>query len=232
MLGTSFQKYFGADEGLTLNKPLRLLIGMAVILVPLIILFIVIFQPWVAPKWMFFDPLTAAEFSDDCCHIYYGFVSNLGVFLWIGTAAIALFSALLFYLSPTLRPFFGFALAAGLLSALLGLDDAFLLHEVAFPELGIPQSLVLFAYIGLAAIYGLVSLRVILSAEIWILILAVLGMGLSLGIDQILHSIEDSVVVAEDSAKFFGIFAWFVFHVVTLCLIFTSRFNTIYRQSA
>jgi len=114
-------------------------------------------------------------------------------------------------------------LSAGLLSAWLGLDDAFLLHEVAFPELGIPQLIVLSIYVILAGVYGLISLRVIFSSEYWILILAALGVGLSLGLDTVLHSIEDAIVIAEDSAKFFGIFAWFTFHTITLLLIFMSR---------
>ncbi|WP_156811898.1 hypothetical protein [Robiginitomaculum antarcticum] len=186
---------------------------------------IVIVQPWVNPKWMFFDALTAAEFSDDCCHIYYGFISNLGIFLWISTAAIALFSALIFFLNPRLKPFFGFALSSGLLSAWLGLDDAFLLHEVAFPELGVPQLFVLFIYVALAGVYGLISLRVIMSAEFWILVLAAIGVGTSLGLDTLLHSIEDNIVIMEDSAKFFGIFSWFTFHAVTLARIFLTKYS-------
>jgi len=207
---------------LRLSSGLRVFAAIAAFIIPFIILAVVIKQPWVDPKWMFFDALTAAEFSDDCCHIYYGFVSNLGIFLWIGTAAVALFSALLFYLNPKLRKFFGFALAAGLLSAWLGLDDAFLLHEVAFPELGVPQTLVLAVYVVLAGIYGLIGLKVIFSTEWWLLVLAALGVGLSLGLDVVLHSIDAGVVIAEDSAKFFGIFNWFLFHTIALGLMFVS----------
>jgi len=94
MLRTLWQKYYKFYSSLTLTRAMRWLVAVAVILLPTVLLAIVILQPWAAPKWMFFDPLTAAEFSDDCCHIYYGFVSNLGVFLWVATAAIALFSAL------------------------------------------------------------------------------------------------------------------------------------------
>ncbi|WP_284390457.1 hypothetical protein [Algimonas ampicilliniresistens] len=205
---------------------LRLALFTCVLILPASILLIVIGQPWVAPKWMFFDSLTAAEFSDDCCHIYYGFVSNLGIFLWIGTAAIALFSAVLFAMIPQLRRYFGFALSAGILSGWLGLDDAFLLHEVAFPELGVPQIAVLGSYLILALIYGLVSWRTLLSSEFWLLGLAAFGVGTSLAVDVILHSIDDTVIIIEDSAKFMGLFSWFAFHALTYLLILTSSWTT------
>ena len=201
----------------------RFLLLACVLLLPAALLLVAIGQPWVSPKWLFFDSLTAAEFSEDCCHIYYGFISNLGIFLWIGTAAITLFCAILFWILPHFRPYFGFALSAGLLSGWLGLDDAFLLHEVAFPKLGVPQNAVLASYLILALVYGLVSWRTILSSEFWVLGLAGIGVGASLAIDVILHSIDDNIVVLEDSAKFMGLFAWFAFHAVTCILILTSR---------
>lgn len=208
--------------GLHLNHKIRVLIAALVLGLPGLLLAGVVLQPFVDAKWMFFDFLTAAEFSDDCCHVYYGFVSNLGIFLWVATAAICLFAALVFHLKKQSKALIRFALTAGLLSAWLGLDDAFLLHEVVFPKLGVPQFAVLTVYVALALAYVFGSWRVIFSSEFWILGFAGAGVGLSLGIDQILHSIESRDIIMEDSAKFIGIFCWFAFHLVTLVLAFTN----------
>ncbi len=194
----------------------RLILALVVILAPGLLLLAVLAQPWVEPKWMFLDMLTAAEFSDDCCHVYYGFMSNLGIFLWVATAAISLFAAMIFYNWKSDKALFRFALTSGLFSGWLALDDGFLLHETVLPKLGIGQNLVLAIYVLLALSYILSSWRVILSSEYWILALAVFGVSLSLGVDVILHSIDQTVIIIEDSAKFFGLFLWFAFHATTL----------------
>lgn len=210
--------------GLRLTRPgHRFLLFIATFLPSILLLTIVIFQPWVEPKWLFFDSLAAAELSDDCCHIYYGFVSNLGIFLWIGTAAIALFSAIILWARTKPNPHFLFLLLAGLLSGLLALDDAFLLHEVAFPELGVPQNIVLFIYLILAIAYGLASWRTLLSSEIWLLAIASIFLAVSLMVDQVFHSIDDMIVIIEDSAKFLGLSAWFSFHVLTIGLVLVQN---------
>jgi len=194
----------------------RLVLAVGVLLVPGLLLLAVLAQPWVDPKWMFWDKLTAAEFSDDCCHVYYGFMSNLGIFLWVATAAISLFSALIFFQNKADKALFRFALTSGLFSGWLALDDGFLLHEIVLPKLGIGQNIVLALYVVLALSYILASWRVILSSEFWILALAVLGVSISLGVDVILHSTASNIIIIEDSAKFFGLFLWFAFHATTL----------------
>ena len=193
--------------------------GLSVLL-PCLVLAAAVIQPWIDPKWLFFDFLTAAEFSDDCCHVYYGLLSNIGIFMWVSTSAICLFSALLFFMRTAWSRRTIFALTAGLLSGWLGLDDAFLLHEVVFPKLGIGQTFVVSTYVALTLAYVATSWRLILASEFWILGLAGLGVGTSLLIDQLIHSIDSQIIVYEDSAKFFGIFCWFLFHLVTLTMIF------------
>ncbi|NNC37993.1 MAG: hypothetical protein EX271_06465 [Acidimicrobiales bacterium] len=213
-------------DPIILSAKARFWIGAIVFLAPLILLGAVIGQPWVDPKWFFFDFLTAAEFSDDCCHVYYGFISNLGIFLWIATSAVCLFAALMMWINGKSGKYIKFALFAGLLSGWLGMDDAFLLHEVVFPKLGVPQFAVLAVYVVLALAYVLSSWRVILASEFWILGLSAVAMAISLGVDQVLHSIETNAIVLEDSAKFFGIFAWFVFHVTALALVMQRKNQT------
>ena len=182
---------------------------------PLGFLVIVLLQPWVEPKWMFLDPLTAAEQSGDCCHTYYGFISHLGVMLWSATAAVCLFTGGLFLFYKHQRGVALFALSAGVLTAWLALDDAFLVHELVMPSFGIPQNAVLASYAALALIYVLVSWRLILSSDYWILLAGGAALALSILVDTVFHSLVPSPVLLEDGSKFFGIFCWASFHIST-----------------
>ncbi len=178
----------------------RFWIRAATLLIPAMFLSVVVFQPWVEPKWMFLDPLTAAQLSGDCCHTYYGFVSNLGVMMWTLTSAICLFTAFVLYALRKHRDIMMFAAAAGLLTGWLALDDAFMVHEVVFPSFGIPQNMVLVAYVVLGGLYVAGSWRVVRSFDYLILLTAVGALGASLAIDALLHSLNPIVVLAEDSA--------------------------------
>ncbi|MBL4870516.1 MAG: hypothetical protein JKX72_06140 [Robiginitomaculum sp.] len=208
---------------LHVSSKTRSYLFVAVLLLPIVFLLIITMQPWVDPKWMFLDTVTAAEYSDDCCHVYYGFVSNLGIFLWVATAAISLFCATVFLQWKNAKAILRFAVTAGLFSAWLAMDDAFLLHEIVFPKIGVPQFLVLAIYVLLALSYIISSWRVVLSSEYWILGLGVGGVAISLGVDQIYHSLDPMIVIIEDSAKFFGLFCWFAYHVVTLIVAFQTN---------
>ncbi len=183
---------------------------------PLLFLAVVLLQPWVEPKWMFLDTVTAAQYSGDCCHVYYGFISNLGIMIWTATGAVCLFVAALFGLVIKNRPMAWFALSAGVLTGWLALDDMFLLHEIVMPSLGIHQNAVLASYAVLALLYVFASWRVIMNADFWILFVGGGTLVVSIFIDTVFHSLAPVLVYAEDSAKFFGIFCWASFHITTL----------------
>lgn len=191
----------------------------ATLLLPAAFLAVVLVQPWAEPKWMFLDPLTAAELSGDCCHTYYGFVSNLGIMLWSATAAVCLFSAILFLAQKRDRSLIWFAASAGLLTGWLALDDAFLVHEVVFPSFGIPQNAVLAFYVVLGGVYALTSWRTLLRLDWPLLFLAGGALALSLLVDTVFHSLLPVLVYLEDSAKFFGICAWASFHISALAAL-------------
>lgn len=195
----------------------------ATLLLPVTFLAAVLLQPWAEPKWMFLDPLTAAELSGDCCHTYYGFVSNLGIMLWSATAAVCLFSAILFVAQKRDIALVWFAASAGLLTGWLALDDAFMVHEVVFPSFGIPQNAVLAFYVVLGGLYGLTSWRTIFRQDWPLLFVAGSALALSMLVDTVFHSLVPSLVYLEDSAKFFGICAWAAFHISALAgLLSTS----------
>jgi len=190
----------------------KLQIQLLALALTLIFLLVVILQPWIEPKWLFLDTQTAGELSDDCCHVYYGAMSNLGIMLWMGTAAICLFSWVALLILQGRSRISDIALAAGTLSALLGFDDAFLVHEVIGPELGIPQNLVLAFYGVLALGYFALARSIAFGTDGWIFFASGSALALSLGIDVVFHTVSPVFVYFEDGAKFLGIACWFLFH--------------------
>ncbi|MCP5082674.1 MAG: hypothetical protein GY948_13385 [Alphaproteobacteria bacterium] len=203
-------------------SPVQNWIRAATFTLPLAFLAAVLLQPWAEPKWMFLDPLTAAQLSGDCCHTYYGFISNLGVMAWSATAAVCLFAALLLAVQKRAKPLVWFAASAGLLTGWLALDDAFLVHEVVFPSFGIPQNAVLGLYLVLGGLYGLASWRTILRHDWLMLFIAGGALALSMVVDTVFHSLLPSLVYLEDSAKFFGICCWASFHISTMAALLSS----------
>ncbi len=195
-------------------------IRAVVLIVPLVFLAIVLLQPWAEPKWMFLDPLASAEHSGDCCHVYFGFVSTAGVMLWSATAAFCLFCGVIYGIWAAKAPITRFALSAGLLTGILALDDAFMVHEVVMPALGVPQNAVLASYVLLTLWYLVGNRRLLLASDPVLLLVALGALGVSVGVDTVLHSLASSIVYLEDSAKFFGIFVWTAFHATTLARSF------------
>ncbi|MEM7214178.1 MAG: hypothetical protein AAF423_01450 [Pseudomonadota bacterium] len=191
------------------------LIRLITFALPTLFLAAVVFQPWVEAKWMFLDPLTAAELSGDCCHSHYGFVSTAGIILWAATAAICLFTASLLYMAGKPLVAVSFPLLAGMLTGWIGLDDAYLLHETVLPAFGIPQNIVIASYVLLGSLYFIANWRIILQHDFWLLAMGASALALSIIVDTVFHSLNPYLVLLEDSAKFFGIFCWTSFHVTT-----------------
>ena len=198
------------------SRGLSLSALFACLILPTGLLAIVLIQPWAEPKWMFLDTLTAAEYADTCCSVHYGFISNAGILLWTITAAICLLTALLLIGKPHCKNLRRFALSAGTLTGFVALDDMFLLHERVLPNLGVPQTLVIAIYLVLAGLYVLANWRFIWSQDWWLLGLAGMGLTTSVFVDSVFHSLAPALVYIEDSAKFFGIFCWAIFHCFTL----------------
>ena len=201
------------------------LIRVVTVLLPALFLTAVVFQPWVDAKWMFLDPLTAAELSTDCCHSHYGFVSTAGVILWAVTAATSLLCAAVLAITRSPLKIVLFPLLAGLLTTWLTLDDAFLLHETVLPAFGVPQNGVLALYVLLAGAYFWTNWKNIFKYDFWILGMGAAALATSLAVDTIFHSLEASLVLLEDSAKFFGIFCWTSFHVTTFAKILVAKID-------
>ena len=116
---------------------------------------------------------------------YLGAVSNYGMILWSGAFTACLLAALVLASGKAMadRNFF---LGGGSLTALLLVDDFYMLHERVFPTfLGLPDRALLAteAVLFLALIF--LFRNEIRRSGVGLLLLAVLGFGASLGIDRI-----------------------------------------------
>ncbi|MEM1285422.1 MAG: hypothetical protein AAGH43_08540 [Pseudomonadota bacterium] len=205
--------------------PTLALVGVGLLL-PVIPILATLIQPFSDPRWFYHDPLRAAEIAPECCKVYFGAMSMLGVMMWAATAAACLFTALMLFLtglSPRLKRF---AFAGGLLTAWMTLDDAFLLHENVLPALGVPQNAVLAAYGLLGLGYTWMARSYLRSVDGIFFVGACVGFAVSIGVDVILlHTPSSTAIVVEDGAKFFGIWYWMVFHgaVLTRGLLFEEN---------
>lgn len=186
-------------------------IAISVILMACLLIVATAVQPWIDPRWLYLDTQTVGELAGDCCHIYDGAISTLGIMIWAATAAISLFAACVGSLLGQ-KDLTKTALQGAAVSALLALDDAYLFHEIVFPKLGVPQIVIIATYTAIMAAYLVRNIRLFRTRSIWILGVSLAAFAASVGIDQIAHSIEPVWVVLEDGAKLIGIICWFLFH--------------------
>lgn len=135
---------------------------------------------------------------------YLGAVSTLTIAVWSAVTVLNLFVAWLWRERDA-------ALMAAL-TALMGADDALLLHEKAGPALGIPD-------LAWPALYGAVSavllwrlLRVRALGAAAALVVGLVLLAESLGIDvldeMVLHMTAGWLIVAEDGSKLMGAMVW------------------------
>ncbi len=136
---------------------------------------------------------------------YAGLLSQIALLLWpVGVTACFLAASV--DEDRTRRAFF---VTAGVLTVLLGLDDAFLLHERVLPRMGVPELAVLGVYAALF-LYLVVRFRaVILQTRYALLILACLGFGVSALLDMGVQVPYKRM--SEEGAKLVGIIGWAVY---------------------
>ncbi|WP_250442535.1 hypothetical protein [Actinotalea sp. C106] len=152
------------------------------------------------------DPATSFMASP-----FIGFLSQIGIFIWSGTASIALFAAAAGVGAAT-RRLRAMLAATGLLTAALALDDLFLLHEAVLPMIGVPELVTYGAYGVAAVVIALTFWREALACRPGLLLVAGLFLGGSVALDLLDPSGIDPYLW-EDGAKLVGLVAWFVLHV-------------------
>ncbi|WP_135467547.1 hypothetical protein [Crenalkalicoccus roseus] len=194
----------GAPGGLL--APLPLVVGG-----PLAVVFAATFLLGLEPDLTLRDPAVAAG-----APWHLGLFSQLGVLAW-WTAAVAALTA-----AAALRGHPGgawrMAAAGGGLSALLGLDDALMLHEVVLPTLfGIPEEAIFAAYGLLALGYLWAFRRLHLGFRADLMAAALCLFGASILLDIAEPGLGRWQILLEDGLKFAGICAWAAYHGDAAC---------------
>lgn len=171
-------------------------------------------QPLVPLDQLFRDPLVvAADAGSGCCHVYFGFFSNLGVLLWCSVASVCFFASMLLIQRKADRQEILFMVSAGLLTGLLLFDDLFLAHEVIYPKvLGVDEVYVIAVYAIFAAIYLSFFRNLIIRNGYPLMLLSVILFSISI-FEDVIHGEGGALRrIAEDGAKFIGIATWTAFH--------------------
>lgn len=196
--------------------------------IPPLILFVIIgTQSMVPIAYLVKDPLAVAELTGaECCHVYYGLVSNVGIIMWCAAAAISLFAALALMLTGGERSQIWFLAAAGVFTGWLMLDDFFMVHEDVFPAFGVPQPVTYLVYAGLAGLYFTCALKQMIRQRFVMIFLAFAFLGGSVVIDVILHSESTFHMLTEDGAKLLGIAAWCAFHIDAALSLLSQQPNS------
>jgi hypothetical protein len=157
------------------------------------------------------DRLTRDPLAVTGSAFYIGLLSNLGVMLWSATTAICFFRSFLLGYNHYFRPTTIFLFMSGMLCLILSLDDAFMLHEEVFPDyFGLSEKSVLGGYLIIFAGYLVYFFRQIARTEYLLFILALIFLGLSAILDQILP-MSNLQTFIEDSLKFAGIVYWLTY---------------------
>ena len=166
----------------------------------------------IAPFDLLRDPANQFGFP-----VYGGVISNLSVSVLTLSAAVAGFAAIF---GTRKRTRFT---AAALLSAILAVDDQYMLHEYVGPKIiGVPEVafFALYALVGLAIAWS-IGRRLLLLRHATLL-LAGLGLALSIAIDLLLPMSAYTVLV-EELAKLGGLVIWLVYWAVAAARVMSSN---------
>lgn len=154
--------------------------------------------------------------------VYAGFLSQIGLMLWSGTITTCLLIASHGTTDPALRALKKFMLYSGLFTALLAIDDAFLLHESLLPAFGVPEKIVFAAYFGITLAYLFRFYKLMRHTCYALMLSALACFALSILVDQISPE-EMNLYLLEDGAKIAGIGCWMAYFLFTATDILKSK---------
>jgi hypothetical protein len=157
---------------------------------------------------------------------YAGLISNVGILLWCGAAAICLFSASLAKLDPIcFRKWFAFLLASGCLTTVLLLDDMFQFHE-SYPALffgldadlphnnrrlqNLLEAIFFVVYFASFIFYTFYFRKHIQRTEYLFLLMAFFLFGLSTVVDMGSETMKGHYII-EEGLKLLGIISWLTY---------------------
>jgi hypothetical protein len=139
---------------------------------------------------------------------YIGILSSVGALLWCAAATVCGFGAIALRGTGEHAERARFLAASGGLLAALGADDFFMLHEVVYPKLGLPEEIVIALYALALMALMLRFRRQLLDGE---LLLFVVGCVLFAGSAVVDMRMRDATAL-EDVLKVAGVASWLTYY--------------------
>lgn len=170
-----------------------------------------------------FELLTRDIFAITGYPVYFGILSNLGIIGWAASATLWLLAAWFILRHQPGHHLFQLAVASGIFSLVLLVDDALMLHEAFLPEkLGVSEEAVMIGYGLVALIYLFVSIRAVRDTPYlaWLLAGGLLGGSFMVDFAALTGDIE---YLVEDGLKFAGIVFWAAYAALTAMQILEER---------
>lgn len=147
------------------------------------------------------DPAEVQDYS-----IYIGILANWCALLWLITASICLFSAVLLKQNKSPKSVLVFFVLSGIFSLLLGVDDLYMLHDRIFPKfLHIREGFFYLLYFLTFAVYLIYFASRILQYNYMLFAAAFVLFVFS----RIPH--RESLNAVGDMLKYFGVVFWLAF---------------------
>ncbi len=157
-----------------------------------------------------FIELTADPATIHSAHPFTGIISNLGIVLWTIAMSVSLLSGAILTTAGNTKKG-KFLILIGMMTAILMLDDLFMMHDYLFVDFEIVFYLI---YAVFVAVLFIKYYRLILKNNYSFLVAAVIFLGLSVVLDI---TMENSGIqyLFEDGLKFLGILSWTLFLINT-----------------
>jgi hypothetical protein len=146
-------------------------------------------------------------------HPFIGFLSNIGILFWCGTATICFFTfSLIGKELPLMKR--RFILFSGLFTLFLLIDDLFMFHEEVFPFIfHTSHKRIMAAYVLLALGFLFFFRKTIFENHFPVFLLAGFFLGGSVVMDMLFPN-EGLQHLFEDGFKLLGIFTWMIYFIM------------------
>lgn len=159
--------------------------------------------------------------------IYFGFVSQFGIFLWAGAASFCLLPAYFLYKTGQKNSWFYFLISSGLITLYLGADDAFMFHETIVPTFQFEETYLFMVYLLFVGAWFRYFYALILKTDFLLMGISALFLGLSILLDQLqIFGFQlPGYILFEDGTKMIGIIFWMGYFFRVATAVFLSQIN-------
>lgn len=201
--------YTQGDPGLAARHqvgwpPIAAILGLAI--TPVVLVAVVSAWQDIPVQQLTADPVSLLKKP-----FYFGFLSQLGIFVWASMASISLLTASALRIQARKNHVYQFFLWTGIIVLFLGLDDVFMLHEEVFTRyLGLLEGVIYTLYAGSVSWYLWRFKGLIRRTNYTLLVIALASFALSIALDVIRPAFINPYLF-EDGFKFVGLTTWLAY---------------------